>query len=290
MSRAAPPNNGPLEAVLAEPPRRPGRPAAYELPALWALFTLTLRQLVRGRRLLVLVLLYLIPVALALTARLVDSPAPPDILELALLFALVPHALVPLTALLYAGSVIQDEVEEQTLTYLLTRPLPRWALYGVKLLAAWLISAGLTLVFTTLTYAAVFLGSPELWGTVLPGKALLLSAILALALFAYCGVFGLIGILTRRSLIVGVGYMLLLEGAVANIDFVARSLTVVYYVRILSARWLDVNPSEWSLDLFKVPGTLGCVLTLLAIGLATTLLAMSRFASGEFRVKTPEGS
>ena len=41
----------------------------------------------------------------------------------------IPHALAPLAALLYSAGIIQDEVEDQTLTYLLLRPLPRWALY-----------------------------------------------------------------------------------------------------------------------------------------------------------------
>ena len=46
-----------------------------------------------------------------------------------LVFNLLPHGLAPLTALLYAAGVISDEVEEQTLTYLLMRSVPRWALY-----------------------------------------------------------------------------------------------------------------------------------------------------------------
>ena len=50
-------------------------------------------------------------------------------LRVRLRFNLIPHALAPLAALFYAAGIIQDEVEEQTLTYLLLRPLPRWALY-----------------------------------------------------------------------------------------------------------------------------------------------------------------
>ena len=93
------------------------------------LFWLTLRQQTRGRKLLVLVVLYALPCILALVLRSLSRPAPTDILEFALIYNLVPHALAPLTALLYAGGMIQDEVEEQTLTYLLVRPLPRPALY-----------------------------------------------------------------------------------------------------------------------------------------------------------------
>ena len=70
-----------------------------------------------------------------------ESPASCRNLQFAFVFNLIPHALVPLAALLYATGIIQDEVEEQTLTYLLLRPLPRWALYLIKLLATMLMTS-----------------------------------------------------------------------------------------------------------------------------------------------------
>ena len=101
---------------------------------------MTLRQHLRGRRLLVLSLLFALPSVLAAVVSLLSHyPPPVEELKFALVFNLIPHALAPLAALLYAAGIIQDEVEEQTLTYLLVRPLPRWAIYIVKLLATLLI-------------------------------------------------------------------------------------------------------------------------------------------------------
>ena len=65
------------------------------------------------------------------------------------------NALAPLAALLCAAGVIRDEVEEQTLTYLLLRPLPRRALYVVKLLAAAIVSILLTVFFAAVTLAVI---------------------------------------------------------------------------------------------------------------------------------------
>ena len=62
---------------------------------------------------------------LAIVLRNLGRPAPADALEFALVFMLLPHGLAPLTALLYAAGVVTDEVEEQTLTYLLLRSVPR---------------------------------------------------------------------------------------------------------------------------------------------------------------------
>ena len=133
-----------------------------ELSALAALFVLTVRQHTHGRRLLVLGLLYALPCALAVLLRSLQRPAPAEALEFALVFNLLPHGLAPLTALLYAAGVIQDEVEEQTLTYLLLRSVPRSALYVTKLLATWCITTLLVALATTALYACIYWGTPEM--------------------------------------------------------------------------------------------------------------------------------
>src|ERR1700722_13364438 len=82
-----------------------------EWSALWTLFTLTLRQFLYGKRMLVLALLALLPAALAVLIRTtVDDRhgAPFREIEFVCLFNLIPHALLPLTALLYGSGMILD--------------------------------------------------------------------------------------------------------------------------------------------------------------------------------------
>jgi ABC-2 type transport system permease protein len=275
----------------------PRRSWAQELSALAALFVLTVRQHTHGRRLLVLGLLYALPCGLAVLLRSLARPAPTDQLELALVFNLLPHGLAPLTALLYASGVIQDEVEEQTLTYLLVRTIPRRALYVTKLLATWCVTALLVAVGTAALYVAIYWGTPELWNEIVPVRMPRAVAIMALAQVGYCALFGFLGLFTRRFLIAGMIYIVTVEGVLANLDFVARSLTVVYYVRVLVVRWLALPAQleeqcrrEWDLDLEKIPTAGGCVQTLLLFGLIATVLTALWFARREFHVKTPEGS
>src|SRR5262249_3395607 len=129
-------------------------------PALGTLFVLTLRQHWRGRRLLLLAFLFALPAVVAVVARAANPGLPVRELERELVFGLLSLALVPLAAVLYASGMIQDEVEEQTLTYLLVRPLPRWALYVTKLLATCLLTAALAGVAAVVTVAAVHWGRP----------------------------------------------------------------------------------------------------------------------------------
>jgi ABC-2 type transport system permease protein len=263
-----------------------------EVGALGALFVLTLRQHARGRRLLVLSLLFALPSVLAAVVSLAARhPPEPGVLEFAFVFNLIPHALAPLTALLYAAGLIRDEVEEQTLTYLLMRPLPRWALYVVKLTATLLVTCLLTAVFTGLTFLVIAVTAHEAPAEDMVRPALTTAGALALAQVGYCGLFGALGLLTRRSLLVGVAYIILFEGLLASFDTVARRLTVMYYFRVLILRWLNPeHADEWSIKLDTAPEVQTCVLTLLGVGLVLTAAAALFFTAREFRMKTPEGN
>jgi ABC-2 type transport system permease protein len=273
------------------------RSIPQELSALAALFVLTVRQHTRGRRLLILGLLYTLPCALVILLRSLPHPPSTDALEYSLVFNLLPHGLAPLTALLYAAGMIQDEVEEQTLTYLLLRTMPRWALYVTKFLATVCVTTVLIAIATLVLYVTIYWGTPELWAEVMPTRAFRTVGILALAQVGYCALFGFLGLFARRSLIAGVVYIVSVEGLLANLDFVVRSLTIVHYVRILFLRWLDLPDTilrrvlrEWHLDLEKAPSAERCVLILGASALLVLALTAQWFARREFHVKTPDGS
>jgi ABC-2 type transport system permease protein len=263
----------------------------FGLLPLGALFVLTLRQHLRGRRLLVLSLLFLLPSVLAAIASLTPHSPPPEHLEFAFVFNLIPLALATLTALLYAAGIIQDEVEEQTLTYLLMRPLPRWALYLTKLVVTMLVTMVLTGVFTTLTLVVIYWNTDQLLGEVLPWRALKIASLLALALAAYCSLFGAIGLLLRRSMIVGLAYIIVFEGLLSGFVAVARQLTVMYYFRLLVLYWLDPpDGAIWKLDLDNSPSATRCVNTLLAATAVFALVSAAVMMRREFRMKTPDGS
>jgi len=274
--------------------QKPRRSLSAELSALAALFQLTVRQHTHGRRMWVLAALYLLPCALAILLRSLPRPAPADALEFALVLTLLPHGLAPLTALLYAAGVVSDEVEEQTLTYLLLRSVPRWELFLTKLIATFCVTTLLVATAVLALYTAIYAGTPEFWHDALP-RAGGVIAIMALAQIGYCALFGFMGLVTRRSLIVGIGYIVAVEGVIANMDFVGRALTVVYYVRTLVLRWLELPPEQlrrcqdaWGMtDMEKLPSSGGCVLTLLVFGVLVSLVSALLFARSEFRVKTP---
>ena len=243
----------PMAGVSALQPRTSG----LEIGPLWTLFTLTLRQFVRGPRLVVLALLTLLPAAIAVIRRMTEDRAflPPSQTEFLLVFYVIPHALLPLTALLYGTGMILDEQEEQTLTYLLIRPLPKWAIYVTKLAATMCMVAILTFVYVVVTDLATYLGTNE-FGQVFPFKVLATFAIMSLATITYAALFGCASLFMQRALIGGIIYIIVIEGILGNVDLALRKLTVVYYFHVMAVNWLDLDPKmseRWNLRVSDSP-------------------------------------
>ncbi len=306
--RAAPgPTLDPADQARALSYARPGaaRFRLLDLTALWSLYVLTLRQHLHGKRWMIMAVLFLLPAGLALLIRSTAARDVPGIgLEFIFVFMFFPQGLLPLVALIYASGIIQDEQEEQTITYLLIRPIPKWALYTVKLLATLTTTVILTAIFTALTYAAIYAGA-DTTGQNIPLRCAKAIGIHSLAVIAYCCVFGLMGLLTKRTLIVGILYSAIFEGLLANVPLSIRLITVVYYARLIAYRALsfvittpygkqDLAANAWQLNidldpqLLDHPTKTACFATLLIGSLACMILAAWLCTRKEFHVKTPE--
>jgi ABC-2 type transport system permease protein len=281
-------------------------PRTSRLGAATTLYLLTLRQHLHGKRWIALTLLFLLPAGLAILIRVTGSEVPSRFLEFLMSWILIPQALLPLVALLYASGIIQDEQEEQTITYLLVRPIPKGIIYAVKMLATWTTTVLLVAALTPLTYLAIYLESGTEVSEV-SQRCLDAVAIHSLAVIAYCSLFGLMSLVTKRILVAGIIYSAVVEGLLASFPLSLRMATVIYYTRLLAYRTMDftiiwrpgrrpndVAATAWSFDtstdpmLAEHPDRLTCTLVLLAASVACTLLAAWLCSQREFHVKTPE--
>ncbi len=202
------------------------------------IFLLTLRALARGRRLLVVAALLLVPALLALIYRLSapynqNGAHPPQpfrdyILpfQIDLFSQLVVPILLPLTALIFATSALGGEIEDRTLIYLTLRPVSRLTIGVAKLLATALVTVVLVEASLALTYAIAAQGQ---FGAG-DGLAAILLAGLAGCL-GYVSLFLLIGLLApRRALLIGFIYVMAWEGLAAGFSTGLATLSVRRYV------------------------------------------------------------
>jgi hypothetical protein len=165
----------------------------------------------------------------------------------------------------------------------------------------------LTVFFTVLTYSVTYIGAdPSPDNVVL--RCVKAVGIHALAVIAYCCLFGLISLVTKRSLFTGIIYIVVIEGLLANFPFGIRLLTVIYYTRIIAYRAMEFivpNPSggteniaadAWQLNIRQDPSLLehpqlaSCLTVLLVASFICSIVAAIVFSKREFHVKTPQNS
>jgi ABC-2 type transport system permease protein len=298
-----------LKTGEAERPEYRPTDAAYQpsLPrSCWTLYLLTLRQHLHGRRWMVVALLFLLPAGLAILMRATAGIRAPSVFrEFLLCWILIPQALLPLVALLYSSGIIQDEQEEQTITYLLIRPIPKWLLYWIKMAATWSTTVLMVIVLVVLTFAAVHLRSETDLATATL-RCVKAAGILSLAVITYCSLFGLMSLVTRWTLIVGILYAVIIEGLLATFPLSLRWGTIIYHTRLIAYRTLDfvvtwprgreddVAATAWLLNietdptLSEHPQLSTNLLVLVGASIVCTAIAAWLCSRREFHVKTPE--
>ena len=202
------------------------------MAVLTGLYRLLLRQqLTRGRAILATLMSGLAVFVTFLIARNTG----PDRIEVTVRFLSVfgLGLMVPILSLVLASSSLGQLVEDQTLVYLWLRPNPRWMLA----LAAWLASATVAVPVSVvpLTVAAA-VGSGGDGATI--GAA---AASMALGAVAYTGVFTLVGLMVRRSLIGGLVYLFIWELFVARVGQGAARLSINTYPASVLAKLTDIE-------------------------------------------------
>ena len=137
---------------------------------------------------------------------------------------------VPVLGVFYGTALIADEVEDRTLTYLFTRPIPRGAVLAGKYLAYLVCTAVVVLPSVVLVY---FLVVPILDGSIgreFPSLAIDL-AMVAAGLAVYGALFALVGAWFRRPLLTGLVVVFGWEPIVTVLPGYMKYLTVAYYLQ-----------------------------------------------------------
>jgi len=138
--------------------------------------------------------------------------------------------IVPVLAVFYGTALMADEVEDKTLTYLFTRPIPRGAVLVGKYLAYVTCTMLVVLPAVMLVY---FLVVP--FGEVASTFGSLVTdlGLLGLGLAVYGGVFAFVGAYFRRPLVIGLVFVFGWEPTVMVLPGYLKQFTVAYYLQSL---------------------------------------------------------
>jgi len=199
----------------------------------WLLYRTHLLRTAKARR------MWLVALGAALApliALLIEqSPRPVKGLDVltALGYFVMINLMAPLASVIVGAAVLGEEIEDRTITYLLTRPISRPAI----LIGRWLASATVLVTLFALSAAAlvwITQGYPSRGSArdAIPeglGQALVVGAALAVA--TYSALFASLGVFFKHPMIIGLAYSFVIEVFLANLPGRNQSLTIQYYVR-----------------------------------------------------------
>lgn len=201
------------------------------LRATWILFASHLGRIVLSRRALISLVVVALPVAAAVLVALIaerEGAAPALVIGWVMQVQLV----VPLVSLIVGSAVVAEEIENRTVTYLFTRPIPR----ACVLLGRWLASLVLLLGLLAASSWAV----TQILQTAAQGRAgsalepelearLLRTILLGGAV--YSAAFAALGAILKRAIILGLAYTFVIEGFLANLPGGNQKITILYYLK-----------------------------------------------------------
>jgi ABC-2 type transport system permease protein len=139
---------------------------------------------------------------------------------------------VPVLGAFYGTALVSDEVEDKTITYLFTRPIPKGAVVIGKYLAYLACTGLVVLPSVMLVYLLV---TPIGGDSLLRTFPLLVAdlGLIALGLAVYGAVFALIGARVPRPLVAGLVLVFGWEQIALVVPGYLRRFTVAYYLQSL---------------------------------------------------------
>lgn len=209
-----------------------------------AIAGLTLRQSLARRRWIIVGLLAALPVLMAVLTRIYTSQdQEPAAVLVEIASALSFTVVVPIIALTLASSGFGAEIDDGTVVYLVTKPIPRSTIVATKLLVTALICMVLAVVSTLMT-GVIVVGGIDSAGLV---AGFTVGAMLGAAL--YTAIFLALGLITRRGMLIGLVYLVVWEGAISRLFAGTRTLSVRQYMLSISDAISSADPAVFTAQL-----------------------------------------
>ena len=237
---------------------RPLPPAPGFLTSCLRVFDLSISEMLWSRRTVFMLLIVGAPVLIALFIRaLVSLGAPvldgpggvrmtgPAIFGM-MIWIFYLRFTVPVLGVFYGTSLIADEIEDKTITYLFTRPIRRAAVLVGKYLAYLACTIFVVLPSVMLVYLLIVPLKGTLGGSFLDLlKDLML---LALGLAVYGALFAFVGAKYKRPLLIGLIFIFGYEQASLAFPGYMRYYTIAYYLQALVPHAM---PNDGALSLIQ---------------------------------------
>lgn len=196
------------------------------------------RMLLRKSTIFALVLL-MIPPAIS-TYLLFDAPNDFNWLDMFSSMGLYMYLqiMILLYCLVFGTSLIHEEIDSRTITYMVIRGMKRWEPVVFKYIG-YVISLSILFGFS-IVINYILLAMNDGGGDLISHLDLLLALLVisTVSIIVYGSLFMMIGIAFRKPLMVGLLFAFIWEIFIANLPGNIKSVTIMFYLRSLYYHWI----------------------------------------------------
>ena len=272
---------------------RPAKTSPSLLYSAMRVFDLSIGEMLWSRRTVFMALVVGVPVFMAVVVRawvelsgvtpsVNNAPINGPVIFGLMMWGLFVRFSVPVLGVFYGTSLIADEVEDKTITYLFTRPIPRGAVLLGKYLAYLVCTIFVVLPSVVIVWLLIVPMGGSL-GQTFPDLLKDLG-VLALGLAVYGALFAFIGASFKRPLLFGLVFVIGWEPVAMVMPGYLRRFSVAYYLQGLVPHAMPSNsPLSLIQDLFReVPALSTSLIGLALITLVFLWLAARTVARREY--------
>jgi ABC-2 type transport system permease protein len=195
----------------------------------------TMRKLLLSKRVYITMLITLFIVSImayATTQEISRLDGGSDLMDFLIL-----NFFMPVMAMIYGSSLIRDEMDDKSITQVVTSPMERAVTYTAYYLGLAVSVTVIMLVILTAGFLSFF-GGTELdstaWG--IYGSY---AGLVVIGSFVYSALFIMVSVLISQPIYFGLFYAFIWETFIGNIPGRMQLLTVKHYVRSIGSEWLD---------------------------------------------------
>ncbi len=183
--------------------------------------------------------------------------------------------LVLMFSLIYGTSIMNEEIDSRTITYLIMRGSKRFEVLLYKFLGVYI---SLTVLFTISTLLTFFTLSLHTSMDVMKDHIMALVALIGaqyFGIFAYLALFTLMGVMFKRPLVIGLIFSFFWEVFMVNIALNVQQVTIMYYMRSI---FLGTDAVRRYADIDEKAGVIGSIVALTLMGLGFLSIACLAFS------------
>ncbi len=145
--------------------------------------------------------------------------------------------IMPIIAMIYGASLIRNEIDDKSITQVITSPLPRPISY-LGYYISLVVTLSIIMVLINLVGWLAFFGQKGMDDDA-GGILLIMMALGVIGSIVYSSLFLMFSVVFKRPIYIGLFYAFIWEGFIGSIPGAIGNYTLKHFIRSIGSGWLD---------------------------------------------------